>query len=219
MVQSAEGTGWGQPPLSQEGATDQSRSAVCGQHHVPGIIAVQWLGGPRLAAGRPRAVGRSRSAGTAQGVATPLSAVARQWVGVSFGAMHRRHQALEHRVEELAGVFVITVGQQLQRAFEIGEQHRHLLALAFKGRFGLEDPLGKVGRGVAQRCMRAWGQKWGGRGSRLWGKRGPTFATELRLWLIHKPALGTRHPEGSTAFVTKLQAFRILKATARAVHG
>ena len=53
----------------------------------------------------------------------------------------------------------------------------------------------------------------------MWGKRGPTLATELGLWLIRKPALGTRHPEGCAAFVTKLQTLWILKATARAVHG
>jgi hypothetical protein len=74
----------------------------------------------------------------------------------------------------------------------------------------VEDLLGQVVRGVAQR--------WGGRGSGLWGHGCPTFTTELGLGLIRKSALGTRHPEGGAAFVTKLQTLRILKATARAVH-
>jgi hypothetical protein len=74
----------------------------------------------------------------------------------------------------------------------------------------MEDLLGQVVRGVAQR--------WSGRGSGLWGKRSPTFPAELGLWLIRKSALGTRHPEESAAFVAKLQTLRILKATARAVH-
>jgi hypothetical protein len=50
-------------------------------------------------------------AGTAAGVARPFSAVARKWSGVSFSAMHRGHHALEHRVEELAGLFGVALGQ------------------------------------------------------------------------------------------------------------
>jgi hypothetical protein len=118
---------------------------VGGQDHVPGTIAVQWLGGPRPAAGTPGAVGLSRSAGTAPGVATPLGSAARPWVGVSFRAMHRRHHALEHRVEELTGLFGIAVSEQLHRAFEVGEEDRHLLALACEGAFGGEDFFREIG--------------------------------------------------------------------------
>ena len=53
--------------------------------------------------------------------------------------MYRGHHALEHRVEELAGLFGIALGQQLHRALQVGEQHRDLLALAFQGGAGVED--------------------------------------------------------------------------------
>jgi len=36
------------------------------------------------------------------------------------------------RVEDLARLLGIAVGEQLHRALEIGEQHGHLLALAFE---------------------------------------------------------------------------------------
>jgi hypothetical protein len=44
-------------------------------------------------------------------------------------------------VKELTGVFGVAVGQQLHRAFEIGEEHRHLLALALQGTAGGENLL------------------------------------------------------------------------------
>jgi hypothetical protein len=63
-------------------------------------------------------------------------------------AMYRGHHALEHRVEERARLLRIAVSQQLHRAFEIGEEHRDLLALAFQGGLGGEDLLGQILRGV-----------------------------------------------------------------------
>ena len=49
------------------------------------------------------------------------------------------HHVLEDRVEELARLLGIAVGEQLHRALEVGEQHRHLLALAFECRLGGQD--------------------------------------------------------------------------------
>jgi hypothetical protein len=63
--------------------------------------------------------------------------------------MHGGHEVFEDRVEELARLLGITVGQQLHRALEIGEQHGHLLALAFEGAAGGEDFLGEIPRGKA----------------------------------------------------------------------
>ena len=60
-------------------------------------------------------------------------AVAHDLVDGAFVAVHGRHHALEHRVEELPRLLGIAVGQQLHGAFEVGEQHRDLLALAFQG--------------------------------------------------------------------------------------
>jgi hypothetical protein len=77
-------------------------------------------------------------------------------------AMHRRHQALQDRIEELAGLLGVAIRQQLHRALQVRKENRHLLALPFKRSLGLEDLLGEVDRGVAQRFMGARGQKWRG---------------------------------------------------------
>ena len=76
-------------------------------------------------------------------------AVAHDLIDGAFIAVHRLHHAFEDGVEELAGFFGITVGQQLHRAFQVGKEHRDLLALAFQGGFGGEDFLGQMGGGVA----------------------------------------------------------------------
>ena len=51
-------------------------------------------------------------------------------------AMHRGHHALKEGVEKCPGVFMVTVGEQLHRPFQVGKEHRDLLALAFEGGFG-----------------------------------------------------------------------------------
>jgi hypothetical protein len=56
----------------------------------------------------------------------------------------RRPNAFQHRVEELARLLRVAVGQQLHGAFEVGKQHGDLLAFAFEGSFGGEDFLGQV---------------------------------------------------------------------------
>ena len=60
-----------------------------------------------------------------------------------FVAVHGRHHMLEHRVEELARLLRVAVGQQLHGAFEIGKEHRDLLAFAFEGGFGSKDFLAR----------------------------------------------------------------------------
>ena len=60
------------------------------------------------------------------------NAIAHDLVHGAFVAVHGRHHALQHRVEELARLLRVAVGQQLHGAFEIGKQHRDLLAFAFQ---------------------------------------------------------------------------------------
>ena len=60
------------------------------------------------------------------------NAIAHDLVHGPFVAVHGRHHALQHRVEELARLLGVAVGQQLHRAFEIGKEHRDLLAFAFQ---------------------------------------------------------------------------------------
>jgi hypothetical protein len=57
--------------------------------------------------------------------------------------MDRLHHAFEHGVEELPRFLGVPVGQQLHRALQVGEEHGHLLALAFEGGLGGEDLLGR----------------------------------------------------------------------------
>ncbi len=74
--------------------------------------------------------------------------VAHHLVHRAFVAMDGLHHVLEDGVEDLARLLGIAFSEELHRALEIGEQHRHLLALAFEGSLGGEDLLGKVLRRV-----------------------------------------------------------------------
>ena len=79
------------------------------------------------------------------------NAVAHDLVHRALEVMHRLHQALEHRIEELAGLFRVAVGEQFHRALQVGKQHRHLFALAFQGAFGGQNLLGQIARRVGLR--------------------------------------------------------------------
>ena len=72
-------------------------------------------------------------------------------------AVDGRHQALQHRVKELASLCWVMVGQACHRALEVGEQHGDLLALAFQSAAGGQNLLGKiggcVGEGRPDRCF------------------------------------------------------------------
>jgi hypothetical protein len=80
-------------------------------------------------------------------------AITHDLVHGAFVAMHGVHHALQHRIEELAGLLRVTVRQQLHRAFQIGKEHGHLLALAFQGAAGGEDFLREIRWGVGERCL------------------------------------------------------------------
>jgi hypothetical protein len=63
--------------------------------------------------------------------------------------MHSLHHLLEHRIQNLRGFLWVAVGEQLHRAFEVGEEDGDLVALALQGRLGGEDLLGEIPRRVA----------------------------------------------------------------------
>ena len=54
------------------------------------------------------------------------------------------HHPFEHRIENLARLLGIAVGEQLHGALQVCKEHRDLLALAFEGALGREDLLGEV---------------------------------------------------------------------------
>src|SRR5262249_55533823 len=65
--------------------------------------------------------------------------------------VNRLHHALEHRIEKLASLLGITIGEKLHRPPEVGEEHGDLLAFPFQGRFGGEDSFGQLRRRVGSR--------------------------------------------------------------------
>ena len=60
-------------------------------------------------------------------------AIAHDLVDGALVVMDGLHHALEHGVEELPGLLGVAVGEQFHRALQVGEEHRHLLALALEG--------------------------------------------------------------------------------------
>jgi hypothetical protein len=61
------------------------------------------------------------------------------------------HHPLENRIEDRARLLGVPIGQQLHRAFEVGEQDGYLLAFAFECGFRREDAFGKMLRRVSLR--------------------------------------------------------------------
>ena len=58
--------------------------------------------------------------------------VAHHLVHGALVAVDRLHHPFEDRVEKLARLLRITVGEQLHRALQVGEEHGHLLALTLE---------------------------------------------------------------------------------------
>ena len=116
-------------------------------HHLAGIESDAALHLAAMCAPNPLAVAPDRVLHGQGGVAGPYSVVLMRNGGAEqrhdtithhlvdgpLIAMHGRHHALQHRVEELPGLFRIAVGQQLHRAFEVRKQDSDELALAFQG--------------------------------------------------------------------------------------
>jgi hypothetical protein len=56
--------------------------------------------------------------------------VAHDLVHGALVAVDGLHHSLEHRVQELSGIFGVAIGQVFHRTLEVGEEHGDLLALA-----------------------------------------------------------------------------------------
>ena len=128
-------------------------------HHLPRVQADADLHLQPMPAAHLRAVAADGLLHGQRGIAGPYgmvfmrnrrpeqghNAIAHDLVDRAFIAVHGRHHALQHRVEELARLLRVAVGQQFHRAFEIGKQHRDLLAFAFQGTAGGENFLREIG--------------------------------------------------------------------------
>ena len=75
--------------------------------------------------------------------------VAHHLVDGALVPVHGRHHELDHRIEDLARVLGIAVGEELHRALQIGEQHGDLLAFPLDGGLRGEDLLREVAGRVA----------------------------------------------------------------------
>src|SRR5262250_1757127 len=75
-------------------------------------------------------------------------AVAHDLVDRALVAVDGLHHQLEDGGENLAGLLGAAASEQLHRAFQIGEQHGHLLAFTLQCGPGPEDLLGQVPGGI-----------------------------------------------------------------------
>jgi hypothetical protein len=125
----------------------------------------------------------------------------------------RLHHPLEDRVEQPARLFRIAVGQQLQRALQVGEQDGDLLALAFEGALRGEDPLGEVpggiGLGGRRGCLR---RGWPSR------QRLAALAAELLAERVRRSTGGTAGLKPCSALPAELLPRGILLLAARTLH-
>ena len=78
------------------------------------------------------------------------NAIAQHLIHRALEAVHSVHHELHGRIEELLGGFGIEAADEFGRVFEVGKQHRDLLAFAFQGGAGGEDLVGQMGWGIGQ---------------------------------------------------------------------
>jgi hypothetical protein len=75
-------------------------------------------------------------------------AVAHHLIHRALVAVNRFHHPFENRIQEPARLVRVALGEQLHRAFHVGEEDGHLLALAFDRRARGEDSLGEMLRRI-----------------------------------------------------------------------
>jgi hypothetical protein len=110
-------------------------------------------------------------------------AVAQHLIDRPLVAVHGLHHPFEDGIEDGPRLLWVAVGQQLHGAFEIGEEHCDLLALAFERVAGGENLLGQV-----QGRVGVWGAL--GLFSGRWRRCCAPPPDQHRARLIHSDALG-----------------------------
>ena len=78
-------------------------------------------------------------------------AVAQRLRHIALVAVHRLHHEPQSGIDNVPGFFGVEVFQQRHRPLDVGKQHGHLLALAFKSGAGREDLVGEMGWRVGER--------------------------------------------------------------------
>src|SRR5439155_13448415 len=139
--------------------------------------------------------------------------VAHDLVDGALEAMDGRHHQLEDGIEDRARIFRIAIGQQLHRAFEIGEEHGHPLALSLQRCPGRKDALGQMLWGV-----RVGGLKLRLAGGRRRGQRSAAAATKSFVALVGKATRRARGGEREAARTTEAPALAILRLASATLH-
>src|SRR5215468_5256272 len=127
--------------------------------------------------------------------------------------VNRLHHALEHRIEKLAGLLGIAIGEELHRPSEVGEKHGDLLALSFQGRLRREDPFGQLRRRVGSGRTEFPFLEVDGRNSRL-----STASAELLGVLIREAARLAHGAQRQTALTAKSAPLAILGLAPWTLH-
>jgi hypothetical protein len=120
-----------------------TRLASATPRHLAGVASDGLLHAERGIARAPRVVlvGEGRAE-------ERHDAVAHHLVDGALVVMDGFHHPLQHGVEHRARVLGVMSGDQLERALDVGEEDRHLLALALHGRSRGQDAAGEVPRRV-----------------------------------------------------------------------
>jgi hypothetical protein len=141
-------------------------------------------------------------------------AIAHHKIDGALIVMHCFHHAVEHRLEDRARLLGIALGDQLHGAFQVCEQHRYLLALAFERGARGENFFGEMFRGVIA----------GGGKARLRWDRGlrseldAAFGAEFCRSGIDVAARGAGARQRRAAFRAELRRIGDARVAARAVH-
>ena len=140
-------------------------------------------------------------------------AVAHDLVDGALVAVDGLHHPLEDRIEQLARLFGVTVGQQFHRALEVGEENGHLLPLALERRLRREDLLGEV---LGRVGLRGREPRFGGA---YGGKRGSTPAAEVLARLVRGPAGWAHRGQGRRTLRAESRPSRFSALAPRTRHG
>ena len=120
-------------------------------------------------------------------------AIAHDLVDHALVAMHGLHHPFNNGIEQLAPLFGVSVGEQLQRALEVGKKYRDLFALTFEGHLRGEDLLGEAPRRVDIRR-----REWTRRRARL--QPCTTLAAELLSGRVARATVPAQNRETGAAF-------------------
>src|SRR5262249_23464961 len=139
--------------------------------------------------------------------------VAHDLIHRALVVMNRLHHALEHRIQELARLLGVAIGEKLHRPSEVGEEHGDLLALPFQRRLGGDDPFGQLRWRVDPGRTEFLFLEVDGRDSRL-----STASAELLGVLIREAARLAHGAQRQTALTAKAAPLAVLGLAARTLH-